>query len=501
MKQKFNNFLRVIWFLVFIGLIINLIYQYVIASSKWVIIPYFLISFIALGIISYIQELLSFEVSKTSHGTGYIRKPSGNKNLLTDKLLIGKVNKSKWYFLSDVRHIYISAMTGAGKGVSLILPNLLNYSGGGLIINDLKGENYRLTGFYRRQLGKVIIFDPFNITDGFKSQWDIMSFLRDEFIDDDSRAMATLIIPPSKADDKNSFFTDTARDMLKATIHYLGKDSNLYDVRNCVLNNLNFWSDLSKSDNENLAQMGNMFFNMQNDEPKTYQNIVATFNQFTNFLTSPQVRSSISKSDNNFDIGQIHNDKSSLYFCLPPEQQKPQQALQRLFFGLASNLIVRLNNPENTTCFMLDEFANMGYLPSISDGLTYLRGYGIQIIIVVQDDNQLDSIYGKDTGESIRGNCAHKLYFSVNNLNTAKRISEVIGNKTIEVKSESSKSNSLDKNISKSNTSRAVLTPDEILRSGENTIFYLEVNKPVALLEKVIYYNEVFSKRSLLISR
>ena len=62
-------------------------------------------------------------------------------------------------------HLMTIAPTGAGKGRSVIIPNLLNYAGP-VIVVDPKGENYHVTARYRREvLGhRIVKLDPFGQT-------------------------------------------------------------------------------------------------------------------------------------------------------------------------------------------------------------------------------------------------------------------------------------------------------------------------------------------------
>src|SRR5271166_5979410 len=58
-------------------------------------------------------------------------------------LLLGR-RQSRWIGWRDDRHVLTIAGSRAGKGVSLIIPNLLFYPGSALVI-DPKGENARIT--------------------------------------------------------------------------------------------------------------------------------------------------------------------------------------------------------------------------------------------------------------------------------------------------------------------------------------------------------------------
>jgi type IV secretion system protein VirD4 len=64
--------------------------------------------------------------------------------------------------VADDRHVLTIAGSRTGKGVSLLVPNLLRYDGSAIVI-DPKGELARVTARARRQKGqKVVVLDPFN---------------------------------------------------------------------------------------------------------------------------------------------------------------------------------------------------------------------------------------------------------------------------------------------------------------------------------------------------
>jgi hypothetical protein len=82
----------------------------------------------------------------------------------------------------DDRHALTVAGTRAGKGTSLIVPNLLRYPGSVLVI-DPKGELGRITGRRRAQLGELVVLDPFREN----GRWASGSFNPLDELDADSR--------------------------------------------------------------------------------------------------------------------------------------------------------------------------------------------------------------------------------------------------------------------------------------------------------------------------
>ena len=64
-------------------------------------------------------------------------------------------------------HLLTLAPTRSGKGVGTVIPNLLLPLRSVLVI-DPKGENARITGQARSEIGPVHVLDPFGLT-GFPS--------------------------------------------------------------------------------------------------------------------------------------------------------------------------------------------------------------------------------------------------------------------------------------------------------------------------------------------
>ena len=98
-------------------------------------------------------------------GGGYKPHFTTIKSSLSDKRLMDVAGNGPVVYDGD-SHLLTVAPTGAGKGVSVIIPNLLNYTGP-VVVFDPKGENYAVTSRRRREMGhKVIKLDPFGVSDG-----------------------------------------------------------------------------------------------------------------------------------------------------------------------------------------------------------------------------------------------------------------------------------------------------------------------------------------------
>ena len=78
-------------------------------------------------------------------------------------LVVGRTFKGALICLPDYCHVLVCGGTGSGKGVSIIIPNLLSYFRGAVICFDTKGDLYDTAGWRRAERGERIIrLAPFN---------------------------------------------------------------------------------------------------------------------------------------------------------------------------------------------------------------------------------------------------------------------------------------------------------------------------------------------------
>ena len=118
---------------------------------------------------------------------------------------------------------------------------------------------------------------------------------------------------------------------------------------------------------------------------------------------------------------------------------------------------------------LIDEFPSLGRMAIMNEAIAFLRGYGIKCLFIIQDFTQLRDSEAYGSNESITANCGVRIAFAPNTFATAKELSEMVGTATI-TKRESSWSStpkilhSPKENISIREISRALLTPDEVMR-------------------------------------
>jgi Type IV secretory pathway, VirD4 components len=232
--------------------------------------------------------------------------------------------------------------------------------------------------------------------------------------------------------------------------------------------------------------------NMLNGAEQTRASIMQTAQTALAIYQNPVVQKNTAVSD--FTVRDLLNPSQavSMYLCMEVDDVATIKPLSRLFINtILSKLIRNMKFDVNQSgksagdqrlLLMLDEFPQLGNMNKIEMALAVCAGYGIKMVIVTQDLNQLNKEYTKDN--SISSNCHVQICFTPNLDSggaTAKAISEALGKYTISTVSHSSGSNGwFSGSDSTSSTSRDLMTPDEVSRMGpDEEIVFIAGHKPI----------------------
>ena len=122
-----------------------------------------------------------------------------------------------------------------------------------------------------------------------------------------------------------------------------------------------------------------------------------------------------------------------------------------------------LDNPSlpRHLSFWLDEFANVGKIPSFLEVLSVVRKYEISINIIIQALSQLKTNY-KDDWETILGNTDTMIYLGGQEPSTVKQMSEKLGKETIKTHSSSISGGKNGGSVSMQSAGREIMTTSEI---------------------------------------
>lgn len=407
--------------------------------------------------------------------------------------------------LATYQNVLVTAPTGAGKGVSLCIPWLLEYTSGSCVVIDLKGELYQKTAASRRdQLGqRVVRLDPFQVCGAGGDTFNPLDLIPDgpEVIDAARGLAAALVVRTGMEQDEH--WQDSAENLLAALLAFVltrfqHGERNLASVREVLTDPALFAkaSELMTAAGGPLRRLAGMLAAL---EGKELAGVKSTANRHSVFLDSPAIEAVTSRST--FDARSLLGGDTTVYLILPPDQMAQARWL-RLVLSSFIRLIGR--EGEGQEClFLLDEAGQLGNMPALEQGLTLLRARGLKLALFYQSVDQIKATFrGK---ESLVGdNCDARLYFGVNSYATADLVSAMLGDATITVDSYAeNESRSWHEggyhpdggvNVSRSGNrswqeqARRLLKPEEVLALDGMTLLAFVKGVPPVLCRRVLYY-------------
>ena len=148
---------------------------------------------------------------------------------------------------------------------------------------------------------------------------------------------------------------------------------------------------------------------------------------------------------------------------------------------------LRASNPTlGPALFLLDEFAALGRLEAVERAMGLMAGYGLQLWPILQDMSQLKDLYGERAGTFI-ANAGVQQVFGVNDFETAKWLSQMIGQETAGFQTDSFKPGD-GPSFSNNLTGRDLLTPDEIMQLPPDRQLLRVQGQATAIAQKLRYY-------------
>jgi len=144
-----------------------------------------------------------------------------------------------------------------------------------------------------------------------------------------------------------------------------------------------------------------------------------------------------------------------------------------------------------------------GKIPILAQAISYLPGYNVRFLLVIQAFSQLREVYGPNAADTMMKSLAARVLYAPKDFAEANEISQELGFTTVKVKSHSKprmaawSRKTQHGNISVSEQRRALLLPQEVKELGrDNELVLYEGLRPI-LAKKNRYYQDPFFKKRL----
>lgn len=425
-------------------------------------------------------------------------------------VIIGKY-KGKFLQFYGNEFVSIGAPTRSGKGVSIVIPNLLTYPDS-IVVLDVKMENWELTAGFRAKYQDVYLFAP-KAQDGCSHCYNPLDYIqRDELLRmSDIQNLAQIFYPAD--DPKDAFWQNQAQRIFTGLVLYMLETperpctmSELIKLTTPISKPLHEWIpdiiNQRKSEQMDLTVecVEALMAYVNVDSDNTRSSILATLMSPLNIFTDPAVAAATSRSD--FRLDEVRKKKMTIYVGVQPNELSRFSKLLNVLFSQLINLNNTLpeHNRENKyQCLvLLDEFTSLGRVEIIQKSIAYIAGYNMRLMPIFQSRSQVEDAYGRDGANAILSNIACQVEFTPTELDQAEMMSKKLGTQTVKSKSVSrNRGKGGGGSVSTSDHARALLLPQELLEMprNEQIIFFREMK--AIKCEKAFYYAnpQVFASR------
>lgn len=345
-------------------------------------------------------------------------------------------------------HNLVIGSTGAGKTQTTVLPmvNLLAKHDESMIITDPKGEIYEHTSNYLRSLGYNIVLLNFRDPQQGNS-WNPMylpySLYKDHKIDKSIELLEDLaanILKDPSAKGQDPFWENTSADYFSGLSFALFEDGDESQIN---LNSINLMTTIGEEKLANTTYIKE-YFSFKDPASTSYikasstlmapnetkGSILSVFKQRVQLFAS---RTNLSEmlANNDFDMRDIGRKKTAVFIVIQDEKTT-YHTLVTIFLKQCYETLISVAQEcggklPHRTNFILDEFANMPPLKDVTTMVTAARSRNIRFTFIIQNFSQLYEVYGKENGETIKGNCGNIVYLISTELSALEEISKMCG--------------------------------------------------------------------------
>ena len=414
-------------------------------------------------------------------------------------------------------HVMAFAPTRSGKGVGLVVPTLLGWTGSA-VVHDIKGENWNLTAGWRSRFSHCLLFNP---TDVRSAKYNpLIEVRRGASEVRDVQNIADILVDPEGALERRSHWEKTSHSLLVgAILHVLYAEEEKTLARVAT-----FLSDPQRSFVATLKRMISTNHLGTPDAPEVHpvvasaarevlnksenerSGVLSTAMSFLGLYRDPTVAEVTSRCD--WRIADLIEGEQpvSLYLVVPPSDISRTKPLVRLILNqIGRRLTEHLNaggdQPARKLLLMLDEFPALGRLDFFETSLAFMAGYGIRAFLIAQSLNQIEKAYGEYN--AILDNCHVRVAFATNDDRTAKRISDALGTTTEQRAMRNYAGHRLAPwlahvMVSRQETARALLTPGEVMQLPPSDELVLVSGHAPVRAKKLRYFEDRTFKRRVL---
>lgn len=428
----------------------------------------------------------------------------------TRGILVGK-HAGRFLEFGGQQFAMLAAPTRSGKGVGVVIPNLLNWHDSAVVL-DVKQENWDLTSGFRHHVGRqdCYLFNP--VARDFRThRWNPLAYVdrhNPTFAMDDINTIGDMLFPDQAGTDV--IWTATPRALFTGIALYLAETPDKPFTIGQVLretllegDGATYFAKLIQQRREDGKPLSdsceralNSYISIASEN--TRAGVITSFRSRLELWLNPLVDAATSGND--FDLRDLRKRRMTVYVGVAPADLDRLTPLLNLFFKQLINLNTQelpQKNPalKHQVLLVLDEFTALGKIPIFTKAIGFIAGYNLRCMPIIQSLSQLESVYGREDARTMVTNHAVQIAFPPREQRDANEYSEMLGYFTAKATSEGKsrspgRSSSYSRSENTSEQRRALMLPQELKEMpATQCLLFAENTKPI-LAEKICYYSD-----------
>ena len=398
-------------------------------------------------------------------------------------------------------HCLIFAGSGGFKTTGSVIPTALTWAGP-IVCFDPSTEIVPLVRGHRRDgLGRTVyVLDPahplgFDVTDWIKTS-------RKKEQDIATLALWLLAESPRARTGADIYFHNQAHNLLTGLLthvllapEYAG-ERNLRGLRKLIATPKKTLQELltrmyNEASSDFVKETVGVFITMPED---TFSSVHSTAAKDTQWLSFPEYANLV--CGNTFKATDIAHGAIDVFLNLSTETVKTYPGLARVIVGALINALMQANGAhKERVLFLLDEVNLFGTMQTLETARDEGRKYGVMLMMVYQSIGQLERHFGRDGKAAWFESASFIAFAAVNDLQSAKEVSERCGQMTIEVEGSSRSVGLIGETgagratTSRSYQKRPLLMPHEVMqdmRTDEQIVFV--AGRPPLRCGRALYF-------------
>lgn len=338
-------------------------------------------------------------------------------------------NSEGWLRYNGDLHLVTIGPTGSGKAATSQVLAIADNPGSALVL-DVKGQLCAVTANWRATNwnNEVAALNPFDVLGLPTSTYNPLAHIDPKAITfaSDCRRIAEGLIDVKKADHWEVSALDVVTLLIMWVVKY-EDEKNLVTVRQRLNSpedlRKKFFQDMVMCDDPALAEGAARYASDSNEVRDCIQTAVVQLG----FMRDDAITRVLKGGANEIRFADLKRKGMTVYVIIPPELLNTHGKFLRLIVMSALGELIReRTQPVEPVLFMLDEFAQLGYMAPIENAANIVREYKIRLWIVLQNIPQLKGLYG-EKWESFLSSAGIMQVFTANDMETAEYLSRRSG--------------------------------------------------------------------------